>query len=52
MKLSDLNKYIRIDLPVDLRNYFKSSSAIEVFTTKLKNVKYYIYPHFLITIIS
>ena len=31
MKLSDMNKYIKIDLPVDLRNYFKSSSSMNFF---------------------
>jgi len=31
MKLSDMNKYIKIDLPVDLRNYFKSTSSMNFF---------------------
>ena len=31
MKLSEMNKYIRIDLPVDLRNYFKSTSSMNFF---------------------
>ncbi len=31
LKLSDMNKYIKIDIPVDLRNYFKSSSSMNFF---------------------
>lgn len=31
LKLSDMNKYIRIDIPVDLRSYFKSSSSMNFF---------------------
>lgn len=31
LKLTDINKYIKIDIPVDLRNYFKSSSSMNFF---------------------
>ena len=31
LKLSDMGKYIKIDIPVDLRNYFKSSSSMNFF---------------------
>jgi NRPS condensation-like uncharacterized protein len=31
LKLSELNKYIKIDLPVDLRTYLKSSSSMNFF---------------------
>lgn len=38
MKLSDMNKYIKIDIPVDLRTYFKSSSSRNFFG--LTNISY------------
>ena len=31
MKLSDMDKYVKIDIPVDLRGYFKSSSSMNFF---------------------
>ena len=31
MKLSDMDKYVKIDVPVDLRGYFKSSSSMNFF---------------------
>lgn len=38
LKLSDLNKTIKIDLPVDLRNFYKSSSSMNFFG--LTTIKY------------
>ena len=40
MKLSDMNKYIKIDLPVDLRNYFKSSSCMNFFSLTTISYKF------------
>ena len=40
MKLSEMNKYIKIDVPVDLRNYFKSSSCMNFFSLTTISYKF------------
>lgn len=40
MKYRDLNKYIKINMPVDLRNYFKSDSSRNFFGVTSINYQY------------
>lgn len=40
MKLSDMDKYVKIDIPVDLRGYFKSSSSMNFFGVTTVSYKF------------
>lgn len=40
LKLSEMDKYIKIDVPVDLRNYFKSSSCMNFFSLTTISYKF------------